>query len=102
MPVRPSSQAQRDAVRRHDTEKVERVTIRLPKGTRSFIEPTGMSTNAFVVAAVTEKIEREKNKSVSLQIPQEELDLYAQAADERGMTLEEMILEALKVFIKEY
>lgn len=100
MPVRPSSQAQRDAVRRHDTEKVERITIRLPKGTRSFIEPTGMSTNAFVVAAVSEKIEREKAKPSSFLLSQEDLDMYTKEAKDRDMDLQEMIILALQEFIK--
>ncbi len=55
MPVRPSSQARRDAVKRHDSEKVDKVTIRLPKGTKEEILATGQSVNAFIIEAVTEK-----------------------------------------------
>lgn len=68
-------------------------------------DQAGMKVNTFIKEALKEKIEGPANtgpSGICLDIPQEELDVYAQAADERGMTLEEMIIEALKVFIKEY
>ena len=95
MPVRPSSQAQRDAVRKHDTEKVERITIRLPIGTREFIKPTGMSVNAFVVEAVTEKM-----NGSQIQIP--DMDRYRQAAKDRDISLEDLIVQALEEYLKSY
>lgn len=104
MPVRPSTPAQREAVRRYDMTKVERINARLPIGTREIIKPTGMSVNAFVVQAVTEKIDRMSGNAADDQVllPEETLTAYRQAAEERGMTLEELITEAVKIFIKEY
>lgn len=53
------SDAQRRAVYKHDTEKVDKVTIRLPKGTKEAITAKGMTVNAFVISATVEKMERE-------------------------------------------
>ena len=36
MAIREASEARRRAVRKHDAEKVDRVTIRLPKGSKTF------------------------------------------------------------------
>lgn len=102
MPIRPSSQAQRDAVRRHDTEKVERITIRLPKGTREVIKPTGLSVNAFVVDAVTEKIARDSGGASMVILSAEDAERYTKEAKDRDMTLQELFLEAVNVFLKEY
>lgn len=67
MPVRPSSPAQREAVRRHDSEKVDKVTVRLPKGTKEEILATGLSVNTFIIDAVADKLckmkqNKEQNK----------------------------------------
>lgn len=58
MPVRESSPAQREAVRKHDTEKVDKITVRLPKGTKEDILATGVSVNTFVIDAVAEKLKK--------------------------------------------
>ena len=58
MPVRPSSPAQRRAVKKHDTEKVDKITIRLPKGTKERIKAINSAVNPFVVDAVLEKLNR--------------------------------------------
>lgn len=92
---------------KYRTEKYKRIGVEFE---RSYYDETlkpaadnlGLKVNAFVKLAIREKIEGDPAIPKGLQIPQEDLDVYAQAADERGMTLEEMILEALKVFIKEY
>ena len=67
MPVRPSSPAQREAVRRHDSEKVDKITVRLPKGTKEEILATGQTVNTFVIEAVADKLckmkqNKEQNK----------------------------------------
>lgn len=49
----------RDAVKKHDTEMVDKVAVRLPKGTKEAIYSTGKSVNAYVVEAVREKMERD-------------------------------------------
>ena len=56
MPVREPSEAQRNAVRKHDREKVDKVTVRLPKGTKDQILSTGQAVNSFVIQAVMEKL----------------------------------------------
>lgn len=61
MPVRPSSPAQREAVRRHDSEKVDKITVRLPKGTKEEILATGQTVNTFVIDAVIEKLGKKKD-----------------------------------------
>lgn len=46
----------RDAVRRHDLEKCDRINVRLPKGSKEAILSTGKSVNAYVVEAVIAKM----------------------------------------------
>ena len=60
MPVRESSEAQRRAVSKHDAEVVDKVTVRLPKGTKERIAETGMTVNAYVIEAVLEKLKRDE------------------------------------------
>lgn len=56
------SDAQRRAVRKHDTEKVDKVTVRLPKGAQEIIKAKGVTVNAFIIEATLEKMEREGMK----------------------------------------
>lgn len=58
MAVRESSEAQRRAVRKHDSEKVDKVTIRLPKGTKDQILATGKPVNSFVIQAVLDALSK--------------------------------------------
>lgn len=46
------------AVVRHDTEKIDKITVRCPKGTRERIAALGMSCNAFAVQAIAAELER--------------------------------------------
>ena len=55
---RESSEAQRRAVRKHDTEMVDKVTVRLPKGTKDHILATGQAVNSFVIKAVADALEK--------------------------------------------
>lgn len=102
------SDAQRRATAKYKEKAYKRVPFDVPNAfyndmIKPAVDQAGTSLNKFLKEAVTEKIERMSvPDKFTLDIPQEELDVYAQAADERGMTLEEMIIEALKVFIKEY
>lgn len=59
MAIREASEARRRAVRKHDAEKVDRVTIRLPKGSKEIIKKAGYSVNEYVIKAVTEQIRRD-------------------------------------------
>lgn len=59
MAIRESSEAQRKAVKKHDTEKVDRVTIRLPKGSKEIIKKAGYSVNEYVIRAVVEQLRRD-------------------------------------------
>lgn len=59
MSVRESSPAQRAAVRKHDTEKVDKINIRFPKGTKDRIYSLGYTVNAYVIEAVLEKLDRD-------------------------------------------
>lgn len=56
---RAVTDAQRRAVHKHDTEVVDRVTVRLPKGAKKAITAKGISANAFIIAATMEKMKRE-------------------------------------------
>lgn len=60
MPTRESSEAQRRAVRKHDREKVDKVTVRLPKGTKDQILSMGQPVNSYVIEAVMEKLSRDQ------------------------------------------
>lgn len=59
MAIREASEARRRAVRKHDAEKVDRVTIRLPKGSKEIIKKAGYSVNEYVIKAVTEQLRRD-------------------------------------------
>lgn len=63
MAVRPMTQARRNAVKKHDAEKVDKITVRLPKGMKDDILETGNSVNTFVIDAVAEKLEKLKKGS---------------------------------------
>lgn len=58
MAIREASEARRRAVRKHDAEKVDRVTIRLPKGSKEIIKKAGYSVNEYVIKAVMEQLRR--------------------------------------------
>ncbi len=59
MAIREASEARRRAVRKHDAEKVDRVTIRLPKGSKEIIKKAGYSVNEYVIKAVMEQLRRD-------------------------------------------
>lgn len=59
MEIREVSEAQRNAVRKRDKEKVDKVTVRLPKGTKEMIIGSGYSVNEYVIKAVTEQLRRD-------------------------------------------
>lgn len=53
-----ATEAQKRAVAKYETEKVDRINCRLPKPLKSEIEKTGQSVNAFIIEAVREKLAR--------------------------------------------
>ena len=59
MAIREASEARRRAARKHDAEKVDRVTIRLPKGSKEIIKKAGYSVNEYVIKAVMEQLKRD-------------------------------------------
>ena len=59
MAIREASEARRRAVRKHDAERVDRVTIRLPKGSKEIIKKAGYSVNEYVIKAVMEQLKRD-------------------------------------------
>lgn len=59
MAIREASEARRRAVRKHDAEKVDRLTIRLPKGSKEIIKKAGYSVNEYVIKAVMEQLKRD-------------------------------------------
>lgn len=59
MAIREASEARRRAVRKHDAEKVDRVTVRLPKGSKEVIKNAGYSVNEYVIKAVMEQLKRD-------------------------------------------
>jgi uncharacterized protein (DUF1778 family) len=58
------SKAQQRAVNKYMSENYDRINLTVPKGQREVIkahaEAVGKSTNAFIVEAIEEKIERER------------------------------------------
>lgn len=56
MAVREASEARRRAIRKFDAEKVDRVTIRLPKGSKEIIKNAGYSVNQYVIHAVMQQM----------------------------------------------
>lgn len=59
MAIREVTDAQRRAVKKHDTEKVDKVTVRLPKGCKDLILKTGAPVNQYVINAVIEQMRRD-------------------------------------------
>lgn len=59
MAVREPSEARRRAIKKFDAEKVDRVTVRLPKGSKDVIKGTGRSVNEYVIMAVVEQMKRD-------------------------------------------
>lgn len=61
---RGSSDAQRKAIAKYQSEKVEDIKIRVLKGQKEYYkkvaDKAGQSLNQFVINAMDEKIEREK------------------------------------------
>ena len=61
---RGSSDAQRKAVSKYLAETVEEFKVRVPKGRKAYYQDAaaaaGMSLNAFTIAALDEKIERDQ------------------------------------------
>jgi len=54
-----ASEAQRKAIRKYE-ETVDRVNVRLPKGTKERIKKIGYSVNNFIILAVVERLEKEE------------------------------------------
>lgn len=59
-----SSEAQRKAIAKYQSEKVEDIKIRVPKGRKDYYKDAaaaaGQSLNQFAIDAMDEKIERNK------------------------------------------
>jgi len=51
-----TSKAQLEAIKRYE-ETIDRINVRLPKGTKDLISETGQSVNSFIIDAVMEKLE---------------------------------------------
>ena len=51
-----TSKAQIKAVRKYEAENYDKITIRLPKGTKERIAETGDSISGFITKAVLEKL----------------------------------------------
>lgn len=62
----PASDALKKAIKKYDQEKVDRVSMRVPKGKKEFIQEhaatQGESLNAFLNRAVDETIARDKKQ----------------------------------------
>lgn len=59
MAVREPSEARRRAIKKFDAEKVDKATIRLPKGSKEIIKKAGFSVNEYVIRAVVEQLRRD-------------------------------------------
>lgn len=61
-----SSEAMKRAAKKYNQEKIDRISMRVPKGKRAIIQEhaakNGESINAFVLRAVEETIAREQNQ----------------------------------------
>ena len=53
-----NSRAKIDAIRRYEEKNYDRINVRLPKGAKDKIWATGQSVNAYIVDAVTDKMEK--------------------------------------------
>lgn len=57
-----ATEAQKKAIKKYETEKVDRINCRLPKGMKEEIVKRGYTVNSFIIDAVTEKLARETEK----------------------------------------
>ena len=61
-----TKEARERATKKYESEKIDRVMLRVPKGKREAIqlhtESTGESVNAFINRAIDETIERDQAK----------------------------------------
>lgn len=102
------SDAQKRATAKYKEKAYKRVPFDVPIAfyndmIKPAVDQAGTSMNKFLKEAVVEKVERMSvPEGSSLDLSQEELELYAQAADERGMNIQELVKEALKEFLKNY
>lgn len=59
-----STDAQRKAVKKYQTEKVETIAVRVPKGKKAYYkdkaDSVGQSLNQFAIESMNERIDREK------------------------------------------
>lgn len=62
----PRTPAQDKAIKKYEHEKIDKVLLRLPKGTRDMVHEhaasRGESLNAFILRAIRETIQREKEE----------------------------------------
>lgn len=63
MAAQKYTEARRDSNRRWDAANLDRISVALPKGMKATIQDAaskhGLSLNAFIAAAITEKLERD-------------------------------------------
>lgn len=102
------SQAQKRATAKYKAENYKRVPFDVSKefyegSIKPAIKQYGKTMNKFLKDAVSEKIDRmSAGEGLTLHFPNDDIKTYKQAAEDRGMTLEEMISEAVRIFLKEY
>lgn len=53
-----ATEAQRRAIKKYEEEKVDRINCRFPKGIVDEIRKNGYKVNAFIIEAVTEKLNK--------------------------------------------
>lgn len=85
------SKAQKKAIAKYEAEKIERVTLRLKKGTKKRIIATGAeSINGYIIKAVEEKLEWDEENEHNEDYDYENNPGYQECLESHLKALEEM------------
>ena len=99
-----STEAQKRASIKWQKENMHRIPLDVKNDyyeniLKPAVKATGMTMGAFIKGAIQEKLDA---GPADLNLPPDVLEEMKQAAADRGMTLEELISEAVRIFLKEY
>ena len=75
------SAAQREAVKRYQEKKYDRVSVLLPAGTKELITATGESVNGYIVDAVLDALNTRASKPEDLGASAREKTYHARASN---------------------
>ena len=104
-----STEKQKQAAIKWQKENMHRIPLDVYKSyytdiLKPTITKTGKTVGGWIKEAIAEKMEREdpSDKVVTVQIRTDDPDRYRQAAKDRDISLEDLIVQALEEYLKSY